>query len=149
MIDRGSCFTVGFTIGCLLGILIFAFVWGNIFIPTETKRFSSPSSESLKPPKTEASAFIKVTAYCPCSKCCGRWSDGVTANGHKIQPGDKFVAAPKQVPFGTILIIPEYGVVPVLDRGGAIKNNKLDVFFPTHQEALNWGVKYLEVWIYE
>jgi 3D (Asp-Asp-Asp) domain-containing protein len=27
----------------------------------------------------------------------------------------------------------------VLDRGGAIKGNKLDVFFPTHAEALKWG----------
>jgi 3D (Asp-Asp-Asp) domain-containing protein len=35
--------------------------------------------------------------------------------------------------------------VKVLDRGGAIKGNKLDAFFHTHQEALEWGVRYLDV----
>ena len=44
-----------------------------------------------------------------------------------------------------MLEIPGYGVVPVLDRGGAIKGNKLDVFFPTHVEAQVWGVQELIV----
>lgn len=88
---------------------------------------------------------FNVSAYCPCPKCCGQYADGITASGHKIQPGDKFVAADKRFPFGTMLDIPGYGIVPVLDRGGAIKGNKLDVFFPTHQEALNWGRQYLKV----
>ena len=89
--------------------------------------------------------IVRIIAYCPCEKCCGKWSDGVTASGHKIKSGDKFCAAPRSIPFGTMLDIPEYGVVPVLDRGGAIKEGRLDVFFPTHQEALNWGVKHLAV----
>ena len=91
---------------------------------------------------------MRVTAYCPCRKCCGKYSDGVTACGHKIQPGDTFVAADKRYPFGTEMLIPGYSnnqPVQVLDRGAAIKGNRLDVFFATHQEALEWGVKYLEV----
>ena len=87
-----------------------------------------------------------VTAYCPCRKCCGK-TDGITASGYKIQPSDKFAAA--DLPFGTILEIPGYGKVPVRDRGGAITGDHIDVFFPTHQEALNWGRKELEVMIYE
>jgi 3D (Asp-Asp-Asp) domain-containing protein len=86
----------------------------------------------------------RVTAYCPCVRCCGK-SDGITASGYQIQPGDKLCAAPREFPFGTILSIPGYGTVKVLDRGGAIKAKKLDVLFPTHQEALNWGVQYLEI----
>jgi len=91
---------------------------------------------------------MRVTAYCPCPKCCGKYSDGVTACGHEIQPGDTFVAADRRYPFGTEMLIPGYSnsqPVQVLDRGGAIKGNRLDVFFATHQEALEWGVKYLEV----
>ena len=87
----------------------------------------------------------RVTAYCPCEKCCGQFADGITASGHVIQEGDKFAAGPKEIPFNTILDIPGYGAVPVLDRGGAIKNKRLDVFFPTHKEALEWGVRYLKV----
>ena len=91
---------------------------------------------------------MRVTAYCPCSKCCGQYADGITASGHKIQPGDAFVAADKRYPFGTGMVVPGYDnnqTVKVLDRGGAIRGNRLDVFFHSHVEALEWGVKYLDV----
>ena len=84
-----------------------------------------------------------VTAYCPCKKCCGRFADGITANGHIIQIGDRFCAADPSIPFGKYLDIPDYGYVPVWDRGGLIKGNKLDVFFPTHEEALEWGTGWI------
>ncbi|GAG70058.1 unnamed protein product [marine sediment metagenome] len=95
---------------------------------------------------------IKVTAYCPCEKCCGKWADGQTASGYWIQPGDRFVAAPKHIPFGTKFIVPGYNnnqPVEVKDRGGAITVNRLDVYFDDHQTALNWGVKYLVVRVIE
>ena len=88
---------------------------------------------------------MRVTAYCAGKCCCGKFSDGITASGHVIRPGDKFCAAPKSIPFGTMIDIPGYGTVPVLDRGGAIKEGRLDVFFASHQAALNWGVKNLQV----
>ena len=50
------------------------------------------------------------------------------------------------------MVITGYGngqPVKVLDRGGAIKGNKLDLFFGTHKEALKWGVKYLDVKVRE
>ena len=91
---------------------------------------------------------MRVTAYCPCTKCCGQYSDGVTACGHKIRPGDTFVAADRRYPFRTEMLIPGYSnsqPVQVLDRGGAIKGNRLDVFFATHEEALEWGVRHLDI----
>ena len=94
----------------------------------------------------------RITAYCPCEKCCGKWSDGQTASGYWIQSGDRFVAAPKDIPFGTEMVVPGYNndrAVKVLDRGGAITNERLDVYFDTHQEALNWGVRYLVVEVVE
>ena len=60
-------------------------------------------------------------------------------------PGDKFVAASQDIPFGTMVDIPGYGVAPVLDRGSAIGKNKFDVFFHTHEEAKQWGRQMLEV----
>lgn len=91
---------------------------------------------------------MRVTGYCPCSQCCGHFSDGVTANNHRIQPGDTFVAADKSFAFGTQMMIQGYNAgrpVQVMDRGGAIKDNRLDLFFHTHQQALQWGVQYLDV----
>ena len=95
---------------------------------------------------------MRVTAYCPCEKCCGEFADGVTASGHKIQPGDCFVAADRNFPFGTELIVPDYNadrLVKVIDRGGAITGERLDVFFATHEQALQWGVKNLDVMVKE
>ncbi|MBN1391943.1 MAG: 3D domain-containing protein [Sedimentisphaerales bacterium] len=91
---------------------------------------------------------MRVTAYCPCPKCCGKYSGGPTACGHKICQGDTFVAADKRYSFGTEMLIPGYNngkTVKVLDRGGAIKGDRLDVFFTSHKEALEWGVRYLDV----
>ena len=91
---------------------------------------------------------MRVTAYCACRKCCGKFADGITASGHKIRPGDTFAAADKRFSFGTEMVIAGYNndkSVKVLDRGGAIRGNRLDVFFPTHKKALKWGVKYIDV----
>ena len=90
-----------------------------------------------------------VSAYCPCVKCCGEYSKGKhyrqTASGYKIQAGDKLIAAPKSIPFGTWIDVPGYGRAQVKDRGGAIKEGCLDLYFNTHQEALEWGRQHISV----
>jgi 3D (Asp-Asp-Asp) domain-containing protein len=90
-----------------------------------------------------------VTAYCPCTECCGPNARGITASGRPVSAnGGRFVAADTDLPFGTLLLIPGYNdgrPTEVLDRGGAIKGNRLDVYFPTHEEAKRWGVRRLEV----
>ena len=101
---------------------------------------------------TEKTVLMRVTAYCACPKCCGEYSDGITASGHKIKAGDTFVAADGRYAFGSEMVIEGYNggkAVKVLDRGGAIKGDKIDVFFGSHQEALEWGVRYIKVRIQE
>lgn len=91
---------------------------------------------------------MRVTAYCACRRCCGKFADGITASGHKIRRGDTFAAADKRYSFGTEMVVAGYNKgkpIKVLDRGGAIRGNKLDVFFPTHKKARKWGVKYIDV----
>jgi 3D (Asp-Asp-Asp) domain-containing protein len=77
-----------------------------------------------------------LTAYCSCEECCGK-SDGITASGVKARPNHT-IAAPSEFAFGTKLMINgiEYTVE---DRGGAIKDNRIDVYFDSHQEAINFG----------
>jgi 3D (Asp-Asp-Asp) domain-containing protein len=86
--------------------------------------------------------LFKVTGYCPCMKCCGK-TDGITASGVKAT-ANHTIAAPRTYPFGTRINLNGYGVFVVEDRGGAIQGNRLDRFFNTHQEALNWGVRNVE-----
>jgi 3D (Asp-Asp-Asp) domain-containing protein len=94
--------------------------------------------------------WMQVTAYCACKKCCGPGAKGLTASGRHISyNGGHFVAADTKVfAFGTKLLIPGYAggnAVEVVDRGGAIKGNHIDLFMPTHQQAVAWGNKWMQV----
>ena len=119
-------------------------------IPGTTELDSSPSNEISIAGSSDQweTVVMRVTAYCACRRCCGKFADGKTANGHKIRRNDVFVAADKMYPFGTEIIVPGYNndnPVKVLDRGRVIRGNRLDVFFNSHNTAREWGVKYLEV----
>ena len=85
------------------------------------------------------STLFTVTGYCPCKKCCGK-TDGITKSGVKAQ-ADHTIAAPSTYSFGTKINLEGYGTFVVEDRGGKVQGNRIDRFFNTHQEALNWGVK--------
>ena len=70
---------------------------------------------------------------------------GETASGTKAKPGRTIAADTSIYPFGTKMKIPGYGWGVVEDRGGAIKGGKIDLFFRTHKQALQWGRKTLQV----
>ena len=90
----------------------------------------------------------KVTAYCGDSCCNGKWA-WKTASGYNLSPGDsyKVCAAPPNIPFNTMLHISgQYnGTVKVVDRGGAIKGNRIDIFVHPHSAANSFGVKWCDV----
>ena len=95
-----------------------------------------------------------VTAYCPCAKCCGPGARGLTASGCSVTYNcGLFVAADTdRFPLGTRLTVPGYAhdqPVEVIDRGSAIKGNHIDIYFPTHQQAMAWGRKYVTVVVNE
>ncbi len=88
---------------------------------------------------------VVATAYCPCSKCCGQHSDGVTAIG--MDAFSKGVAVDRRlIPLRSRVLIPGYGTVLADDVGGAIKHNRIDVRFSSHAKALNWGVRNLRIY---
>lgn len=100
---------------------------------------------------------FRLTAYCSCEKCCGKWGVNrpldkngkpivYTASGKIAQAGYTIAADKSIYPFGTILYINGHPY-EVQDVGGAIKGNKIDVYFDNHQDALNFGVQYAEVFI--
>ncbi len=123
----------------------------------------------IRPPRRDPDrvAAMEVTGYCPCGKCCGwernwlfrpvysygpnkgqRKIVGQTASGTQARPGT-IAADTRLYPFGTIMYVEGYGYGRVEDRGGAIKGQKLDLFFRTHQQALEWGrqQKSVKVWL--
>ena len=75
---------------------------------------------------------------------------GITYSGVKVKR-DLYstIAADLRVfPIGTILFVPGYGYGVVADKGGAIKGNRLDLYYETVRDVYNqWGKKKLNVYI--
>ena len=88
---------------------------------------------------------FKLTGYCACMYCCGK-TDGITSTGVKARAGRTIAVDPRIIPYGSTVIINGKEYVAE-DCGGAIKNKKIDIFFNSHEEALEWGVKYAEVYV--
>ncbi len=105
----------------------------------------------VRPAKT---LRMLVTGYSPDERSCPGTADGLTATLHAVETnGFRLVAADTRLlPFGSMLTIPGYDndlIVPVLDRGGAIKGHRLDLLFETHEEALQWGRRWIDVTVWE
>lgn len=115
----------------------------NKIVQVQKKTVTSRGSSLPRTTGGNSSGTVyKITAYCPCSKCCGK-ATGRTASGTRATPG-RTVAASSKYAFGTKLNIGGH-IYTVEDRGGAITGNKIDIFVSSHAEALQWGVRYLPV----
>ena len=108
------------------------------------KAESTKRNKKSKKTKYKKVGTFKVTGYCSCSRCCGK-TTGVTASGTKATAGRTIAADTSKLPFGTKVLINGH-TYTVEDRGGAIRGNRIDVFFSSHAKALEWGVRYCEVY---
>lgn len=105
------------------------------------------------------SIVMRATAYsanyADTGKKPGSPGFGITATGMRARRGVVAVD-PRVIPLGTRLYIesmqrgvPDYGIALAGDTGGAIKGNKIDLFFNTSREVDNWGVRNVKVYILE
>lgn len=99
-----------------------------------------------QPEQKEIVEDFKTTAYCPCEKCCGNFSDGITATGTVATAGRTIAVDPKIIPYGSKVTIDGKEYIAE-DCGGAIKGNRIDIFFETHEEAIQYGVHNTQVTI--
>lgn len=83
---------------------------------------------------------VKLTAYCACERCCLGSADGVTATGTIPVEGRTIAVDPSVIPYGSRVHIFDH-VYIAEDCGGAIKGNRIDVYFDKHEDALAFGVK--------
>jgi len=101
-----------------------------------------------RPMSTRPGQRIKLvaTAYSPDARSCGADADGFTCLG--LRAGYGIAAVDKNViPMGTRLYVEGYGYALAADVGGAIKGNRIDLCFDTHQEAMRFGRRVLNVYI--
>lgn len=104
----------------------------NIEIATEEQNFRK-------------TATFTLTAYCACSKCCGKWADGITASGTVATEGRTVAVDRNIVPMGSKLEIEGIGTRIAEDTGSGVNGNHIDIFFEDHQRALNFGVQKKQV----
>jgi 3D (Asp-Asp-Asp) domain-containing protein len=125
--------------------------------------FSSIVVSGATPPLEEAFDWsqypkktVTATGYTAGYESTGKSPDhpeyGITYSGVKVKR-DLFstVAADLSVfPIGTIIFVPGYGYGVVADKGGAIKGNRLDLYYDTVDEVYNlWGKRTIDVYIVE
>ena len=114
-------------------------------VTTTSRGGTTTSRETVTASATLTGDWIwaNASAYCACVKCCGK-TNGITASGTKATAG-RTIAAPKNYAFGTKIEIAGMGTYVVEDRGGAITGNKIDIYFDSHQEALQFGRRQLQI----
>lgn len=83
----------------------------------------------------------KITHYCACNKCSS--GTGITASGTYATEGR--TVACNSLPFGTHIII--NGKEYVVEDTGGMGNNVIDIYLNSHEECLQKGVYYTEVWM--
>ena len=94
--------------------------------------------------------ILKVTGYCPCKICCGIWANGETFTGDKAGRGCIAIDPDAGIlKMGQRVFIEGYGYGICNDIGGAIKGWEADACFDTHEEALEWGVRLVKVFLIE
>ncbi|MFC5735631.1 LysM peptidoglycan-binding and 3D domain-containing protein [Cytobacillus gottheilii] len=110
---------------------------------------STVKTAASKPVKTASEGAVKeisveATAYtASCNGCSGTTATGINL---KQNPNQKVIAVdPSVIPLGSRVFVEGYGEAIAGDTGGAIKGNKIDVFMPEKQDALNWGRKTVNV----
>lgn len=93
---------------------------------------------------------FKLTHYCGCKKCCGKWSSGSESDasgalGTKLTPYVSIAVDKRKIELGTVLYDADGNKYIAEDTGSAIKGNKIDLFVGNHNEALKLGVKEIEL----
>jgi 3D (Asp-Asp-Asp) domain-containing protein len=107
------------------------------------------SSQSIV--KTTLKGHFRLTAYCPCSRCCEKYSappeNKIGASEAYVYEDVTVASDPSVLPYGSVIYIEGVGIRFVNDCGGAIKQNRIDVYFAQHSSASEFGVKYQDVYV--
>ncbi|MGE7906665.1 LysM peptidoglycan-binding domain-containing protein [Peribacillus sp. NPDC094092] len=114
--------------------------------PVEQAEPADTNNESQDQAKSGKEITVSATAYtADCQGCSGTTATGVNL---KANPDAKVIAVdPSVIPLGSKVYVEGYGYATAADTGSAIKGNRVDIFVPNEQDAVNWGVKNVKVQI--
>lgn len=129
----------------------------NIPVSETPETETEPTVESASEPELISLGEFTVTAYCPCVTCCGEWSKEhpsrvgtdyvqMTASGTIPEEGRTIGVDPNVIPYGTVVVIFGHEYVAE-DSGAALNGNTIDIYFDSHDEALDFGRQTVEVFV--
>lgn len=112
---------------------------GNVHVEgdiLETERVGEEPWESI--------GRYKLTFYCACRGCSGNW-------GHQTSSGatcvEGITAACAVLPPGTVVKIEGFGERIIQDTGSGVRGNHIDIFMESHEQCLDNGIQYAEVFV--
>lgn len=116
-------------------------------VSAKTVAYSSSllATDAIKNNSTALGNY-KLTFYCPCELCNGV-AGAKTASGTTPTEGRTIAVDSSIIPLGSRVYIEGYGVFIAEDTGGAIKDNKIDVFVSSHDRAYELGVQYANIYL--
>ncbi|WP_096154978.1 3D domain-containing protein [Bacillus sp. FJAT-45066] len=117
---------------------------------SEEKNSEQSSSDTATAPDKEVAQELTMTATAYTATCEG--CSGITSTGINLleNPDMKVVSVdPSVIPLGSKVYVEGYGEAIAGDTGGAIIGNKIDIFIPNLEGAINWGVKEVKVKVYK
>ncbi|WP_338450061.1 LysM peptidoglycan-binding domain-containing protein [Niallia oryzisoli] len=138
-----------------LNLIIYTDLYNEASVKAETVTTNAQSvqqnpapAETVNPVQGSKEITVEATAYtAECEGCIGITKTGVDL---KANPDAKVIAVdPSVIPLGSKVYVEGYGYATAEDTGGAIKGNRIDVFVPNHDDALQWGRKQVKVTIIE
>ena len=125
-----------------------------IFLGGKEQSRKEVARETVKKPVTEIVAEGTAVSYNgeKYSRVITCVATGYTHTGNRTATGTKphrgtMAVDRRTIPMGSYGYVPGYGEVHAEDTGGAIKGNRIDLFFETRGQAVSWGRRTVELYI--
>ena len=107
--------------------------------------FTGSTSTKAEDNEVQYLGKYKLTAYCGCKKCSGKWGTR-TASGKKAKQGRTIAVDKRKIKLGSKVQINGKTYVAE-DVGGGVKGKHIDIFYNTHSETRDHGVERSEVYL--
>lgn len=88
---------------------------------------------------------FKLTAYCPCESCSDNFGRQ-TSSGKTATAGRTIAVDPEVIDIGSRVLIGDH-IYTAEDIGGFVDGDHIDIFFDTHEEVEEFGLRWKNVWV--
>lgn len=107
--------------------------------------FTTSAAVPAKNKKVKCLGTYKITAYCGCRSCSGKWGNQ-TASGRRARQGRTISVDRRKIKLGTKIRINGHTYV-AQDTGSGVRGKHIDMYFSSHSQVKRFGKKYRKVYV--